>query len=114
MDDVSDPSSGIHLKSRSDVETRQLWDDDSDFWEDPATLLALDQLSIAEVKDAAQAAKHEQSTRGGPPPTNPPRGNGKGSGGRAASSSAKMAPAILPRPSQPQSQSKDVYCQVIT
>ena len=117
MGDVSGLSSGISLKSRSGAQTRQSWDDDSDFWEDPATLCAIEELTIAEVKqttDAAQRGKFKGIT---PPPTNPLRGNGKRGGGKStsSSSSSKTITATLFRPSQPlQSQGIHASCQEIT
>jgi hypothetical protein len=80
MDYVSDLSSGIRLKSQSDTQTRQLWNDinDSGFWENPVTFLAIEELTLAEATEAAHAPGREQSTGGGPPTTNPLRDNGRG------------------------------------
>ena len=119
MDKVSNLSSGIPLESRSDIQVRQSWDYDLAFWEDPATLHAIEELILADIEEAALVAQREQATGGGPPPMNHPRDhprdNGKGSGGKVASSSARAIPATPPRPSQPpQSQSKNASCRVIT
>lgn len=103
MGDVSD----IPLKSRSNAQTLQPWDDDSDFWEDPATLHAIDELTIAEIKEAADAAQHEKSERTGPLPTGPLLDNERRSGGKSTSSpsSSKTITATIFRPPQsPQSQ----------
>ena len=115
MDDVSGLPAGILLTSRSDAQPRQSWDEDSgfweeSFWEDPATIQALAELTIAEAEEAKQLAKRERSTVGGPPPTDHLRGDGRNCG-RAASYPATMTPGIPPRPSQPPlSQGKDTPC----
>ena len=103
-DDVSGLSSGIRLESWSDTQTRQPWDDDSGFWEDPATLRAIAELTLAEIKDAA---RREQPTRGSPPPTKNLQDNRRESGGNTGPLFAGTMPATLSHPSQlPQSMSK--------
>ena len=119
MDDVSELSDGIRLTSRSDAQTRQSWDEDSgfweeSFWEDPVTIQALAELTLAEAKKAEEAVRREQSTLGGPPPTNQLRGDGR-NGGRVASRIVRMTPTITPRPSQPPlSQGTDAPCLAVT
>lgn len=117
MNDVSDLSSGIYLESRPDVQTRQPWDDDPDFWEDPATLRAIEELTIAEGKEAADPAQREKSKGVGLPPTNPLCDNGKRSSGKStpSSSSSKTITATISRPSKPL-QSKGIHasCQEVT
>lgn len=115
MDDLSDPFSGIPPKTRHDAQIGQLWDDDSGFWEDPATLSAIEELTIAEVKEAAHTAKREQPTAGGPPPTTPLRNNGRRSSGQATSSPVNTITAATLRPSQsPQSRGMHTSCRVAT
>lgn len=115
MDDVSSLSSGICLKSRFNTQTRQFWDDDSDFWQDEKTLRAIEELDIAE-KAPADAAQREKSKVVSPPSTNPPRDNGKKSGGEpTSSSSSKPVTATVFRPSQPlRSQGIHASCQEVT
>jgi hypothetical protein len=118
MGDVSDLSSGIRLKSRSNAHTRQPWDDDLTFWEDPVTLREIEELmNIAEVKEAASATQHKKPKGAGPPPSNPLRDDGKRSGGKpsSSSSSSKMMTATGFRPSPPlQSQGIHALCQEVT
>lgn len=115
MDDVSGLLSGIHLESWSNAQSRQLWDDDSEFWEDPATLRAIEELTIAEAKEAADVARREKSKGVGPPHRNPLHDNGKRSNGGSASSSSKTIVATFSRPSQPlQSQGTHTSCQGVT
>lgn len=109
MDDVSGISFIICLKLRCDAQTRQFWDEDSSFWEDPATLLAIEELTITEIEEVA---RHEKPMRDNPPPTNPLRDNGKRGSGKATSSSAKTITPTLSRPAQ--SQGIHVSCQVVT
>jgi hypothetical protein len=70
-DDVSGLPSSILLKSQSNARTRQFWDDDSGFWEDPATFLAIDELTLADIKGEPSPAN---PARGGLPPANLPTG----------------------------------------
>ena len=117
MDDVSDLSSCIRLKSQPDAQIQQPWDDDSGFWDDPATLRAIEELTIAEAKEAADVAQREKSQRTGPPATNLLRDNGRRSGGKCASSSSssRMMVATLSRQSQPaQSQGIHASCRTVT
>jgi len=97
------------------AQTGQLWDDDSGFWEDPATLCAIEELTIAEVKEAEHAAKLKQSTGGGHPPTNTLRDNVKRNSGKVVSPSVKTITATVSRPSRPsQSQGIHTSCQLVT
>ena len=115
MDNVSGISAGIRLTSRSDTQTWQSWDEDSgfweeSFWEEPATIQALAELTIAEAKEAEQTVRRERSTLGGPSPTNQLRGDGR-NGGRVVSHTVRMNPVITPHPSQPPlSQGTDAPC----
>ena len=117
MDDVSGLSSGVCLISRFNAQTRQLWDDDSDFWEEEATLREIEELTIADEKAAADAAQREKSEGVSPPSTNPLRDNGKRSGGKSTSSSSSSKP-VTPtgfQPSQPlRSQGIHASCQEVT
>lgn len=117
MDDVSGLSSVICLKSRFNTQTRQFLDDDSDFWEDEATLREIEELTIAEDKAPADAAQREKSKGASPPPISPLRDNGKKSSGKSTSSSSSSKPvtATVFRPSQPlRSQGIHASCQEVT
>lgn len=70
-DDVSGLPSSIRLRSQSNARTRQFWDDDSGFWEDPATFLAIDELTLADIKGEPSPAN---PARDGLPPANLPTG----------------------------------------